>query len=114
MDRVHQRLGVSERRACRVLGQARATQRHRTRVPDDEPRLVHRIVELATQYGRYGDGWSLRPLYPDAFTGRSSLVGEFQGARQMGIYVFRRDGGRVSEFSLIQSRVWDLRFERQR
>ena len=63
---------------------------------------------------RYGDGWSLRPLYPDAFIGRSSLVGEFQGARQMGTYVFRRDGGRVSEFSLIQSRVWDLRFERQR
>ena len=54
MDRVHQRLGVSERRACRVRGQAQATPRHRTRVPDDEPRLVHRIVELATQYGRYG------------------------------------------------------------
>ena len=54
MDRVHQLLGVSERRACRVLGQVRATQRHRTRVPDDEPRLVHRIVELATQHGRYG------------------------------------------------------------
>ena len=54
MDRVHQRLGVSERRACRVLGQVRATQRHRTRVPDDEPRLVHRIVELVIQHGRYG------------------------------------------------------------
>ena len=63
---------------------------------------------------RYGDGWSLRPLYPDTFIGRSSLVGEFQGVRQMGTYVFRRDAGRVSEFSLIQSRVWDLRFERQR
>ncbi len=47
-------LPVSERRACRVLGQARATQRRRAQVPDDEPRLVHRIVELATQYGRYG------------------------------------------------------------
>ena len=31
------RLGVSERRACRVLGQARSTHRHRARRPDDEP-----------------------------------------------------------------------------
>ncbi len=48
------RLGVSERRACRVLGQARSTQRHRARVREDETRLVARIVELARQYGRYG------------------------------------------------------------
>jgi len=48
------RLDVSERRACRVLGQARSTQRHRLRVPEDELRLVARIVELARTYGRYG------------------------------------------------------------
>jgi transposase InsO family protein len=51
---VCERLGVSERRACRVLGQARSTQRHRPRVREDEPRLVARIVELAREYGRYG------------------------------------------------------------
>jgi len=51
---VRERLGVSERRACRVLGQARSTQRHRARGRDDEPRLVSRIIELARQYGRYG------------------------------------------------------------
>ena len=45
--RVCERLGVSERRACRVLGQARSTQRHPLRVRADEPRLVARIVELA-------------------------------------------------------------------
>lgn len=58
---------VSERRACRVLGQARATQRCRALPPADEPRLVTRMIELATAYGRYGyrrvtallrrDGW---------------------------------------------------------
>jgi transposase InsO family protein len=37
-----------------VLGQSRSTQRHRARVPDDEPRLVARIIELARAYGRYG------------------------------------------------------------
>lgn len=45
---------VSERRACRVLGQARSTQRREPHVPSDEPALVRRMVELATQYGRYG------------------------------------------------------------
>ncbi len=47
-------LGVSERRACRDVGQAQSTQRHRPRVAEDEPRLVARIVELAKAYGRYG------------------------------------------------------------
>lgn len=45
---------MSERRACRVLGQARATQRRPRLVPDDEPRLVGRITALASDYGRYG------------------------------------------------------------
>ena len=48
VDHVRGRLGVSERRACRVLGQARATQRHRARVSDDEPQLIERIIALAT------------------------------------------------------------------
>lgn len=45
---------VSERRACRVVGQPRSTHRHRATTPGDEPRLVGRIIELATKYGRYG------------------------------------------------------------
>jgi transposase InsO family protein len=47
-------LGVSERRACRVLKQARSTQRRPREVPDDEEPLTRRIVELASEYGRYG------------------------------------------------------------
>ena len=47
-------LGVSERRTCLVVGQARSTQRHEPRVKNDEPLLVGRIVELAGEYGRYG------------------------------------------------------------
>lgn len=45
---------VSERRACQVLGQVRSTQRRGRSPPDDEPPLLRSIVELATQYGRYG------------------------------------------------------------
>ena len=47
-------LGVSERRACRVLGQSRATQRYLPKVRDDEEPLTQRIIELASMYGRYG------------------------------------------------------------
>jgi transposase InsO family protein len=36
------------------LGQPRSTQRREPYVPDDEPALVKRMVELATEYGRYG------------------------------------------------------------
>jgi len=49
-----EKLGVSERRACRVLGQARASQRYAARVRDDEDALTAAIVGLATTYGRYG------------------------------------------------------------
>jgi transposase InsO family protein len=45
---------VTERRACRILEQPRSTQRRCPHVPSDEPRLTRRIVELATEYGRYG------------------------------------------------------------
>jgi hypothetical protein len=45
---------VTERRACRVLRQARNTHRRPASVADDEPRLVKRIVWMAREYGRYG------------------------------------------------------------
>jgi transposase InsO family protein len=48
------KLRVSERRACRVLGQARNTQRRRAKERGDEDVLTRRIIELATCYGRYG------------------------------------------------------------
>jgi len=47
-------LKVSQRRACRVLEQARTTQRHSSHIKGDEERLVACIIELATRYGRYG------------------------------------------------------------
>ncbi len=52
--RVCELLHISERRACRVLGQARATQRHVHGTGGEEERLTRRIIELATKYGRYG------------------------------------------------------------
>jgi transposase InsO family protein len=48
------KLGVSERTACRVLGQHRSTQRKVAQTVDDEAALTADIVELARRYGRYG------------------------------------------------------------
>jgi putative transposase len=67
VERACERFGVSERRACRVVRQARSTQRYQPRCREDEEALTTRIVELASRYGRYGyrrvwgllwlDGW---------------------------------------------------------
>lgn len=61
------RFNASEKRACRLLKQSRATQRYLPIVRDDELPLTQRIIELASMFGRYGyrritallrlDGW---------------------------------------------------------
>jgi HTH-like domain len=60
---------VSERRACRVVGQHRSTQRYERLAPEYELRLVGRMNELAAAHPRYGyrrvwallrsEGWSV-------------------------------------------------------
>ena len=54
IDHAVMKFGVSERLACRVLGQHRSTQRKEPRGRVDDAALTSDIVELATQYGRYG------------------------------------------------------------
>ena len=50
--------------------------------------------------GRPDRSYPLTPLYADAFDS------------EVGTIVFRRAGDRVTEFSVVQDRVWDLRFRR--
>ena len=45
---------VSERRACRVVGQPRTSQRYLARPRDDEAALVKRMLELVRQRPRFG------------------------------------------------------------
>jgi putative transposase len=69
IEHVTAKLDVSERFACRVLDQHRATQRKVPKTADDEAALTRDIVELARRYGRYGyrritallraEGWSV-------------------------------------------------------
>ena len=45
---------MSERRACRVIGQIRSTQRYQALPNPEQEKLRERVVALATEYGRYG------------------------------------------------------------
>ena len=45
---------MSERHACRLVGQWRATQRYRPIEQTDEDVLSEAIIQLASEYGRYG------------------------------------------------------------
>src|ERR1022692_4096393 len=45
---------LSERGACRLLGQWRGTQRYLVTQRNDEDALTRAIIQLANQYGRYG------------------------------------------------------------
>ena len=64
-----EKLGVSERQACRVVGQHRSTQRKPRTPRADEDMLTAAIIALAERFGRYGyrritallneDGWSV-------------------------------------------------------
>jgi putative transposase len=47
--------GVSERRACRVVGQPRSTQRHEVELPDDDEQELRRwLVAFAKEHPRWG------------------------------------------------------------
>jgi transposase InsO family protein len=45
---------ISQRRACRAIGQSLSTQRYKVKKLLDEDELTNRIINLANQYGRYG------------------------------------------------------------
>lgn len=69
----------------------------------DEAEVTYRVGVkdgLLSIVDRYGDGRPLAPAYPDAFSSQGGLV------------IFRRESGRVTGLSVVQGRVWDLRFER--
>ena len=54
MGESRRKLGVSERRACRALGQPRGTQRYQPRRNEFRRRLVERMLELVREHPRYG------------------------------------------------------------
>jgi putative transposase len=53
-DYLAERYGISQRRACRVLGRSRSNLRYRRRQRGDESALIREIQRLARRFPRYG------------------------------------------------------------
>jgi len=93
---VRKRLKVSERLACRVIGQVRTTQRYAPQPNPERERIRERIVELATQYGRYGYKTITSLLQLEGFD-----VGKDSVHR-----VWREEGLQVPQKQPKRSRLW--------
>jgi putative transposase len=90
-------LSVSERRACKALGQHRSTQRKVPRGGDDEEALTADLIELARKYGRYGYR-KISALLRTA----GWLVNDKRVER-----IWRREGLKVPKKQPKRGRLWD-------
>ena len=84
VDHVVAKFSVSERFACKVLGQHRSTQRKKPKGRADEEALTADIIRLASQYGRYGyrritamlrsEGWTVNAKRVERIWRRSATA----------------------------------------
>jgi putative transposase len=96
VEHAREKYEVSERHACRLLGQWRRTQRYAAIQKIDEEALTEAIIALASEYGRYGyrritallqrDGWQV---------GRDRLQ-----------RIWRREGLKVPQKQRLRRRLW--------
>jgi len=87
---------LSERHACRLLGQWRGTQRYQVSRREDEDGLTKAILQLASQYGRYGYR-RIAALLREA----GWQVGEDRVQR-----IWRREGLKVPQKQRPRGRLW--------
>src|SRR4051794_18668169 len=87
---------ISERRACRALGQHRSAQRKTPRGREDEEALAADLIERARQYGRYGYR-KITALLRDA----GWLVNDKRVER-----IWRREGLKAPQKQPKRSRLW--------
>lgn len=90
------RIDVSERRACAVIGQPRATQRRQPIIGDDEEALTTAIIRLATTYGRYGYRRITALLRVEGW--RANLKRVYR--------IWRREGLKVPQKQPKRGRLW--------
>ena len=96
MEKAKHQFRVSERRACRVVGQARSTQRHQPRIAEDEEALTRAIIGLAEQYGRYGYRRITAMLYREGWQVNHKRVER----------LWRREGLKVPNKQPKRARLW--------
>lgn len=109
---------MSERRACRVLGQPRSTERRQPQRKRQQERLVREMVELASEYGRYGyrritamlrqRGWSVNHKRIERLWRREGLkVPSKQPSRKR---LWLQDGSCVRRRPQHKNHVWSYDF----
>jgi transposase InsO family protein len=96
VEHARKKYGLSERHACRLLGQWRGTQRYAAVFRCDEDALTRAIIALATQYGRYGYRRITALLRSAGWA-----VGKDRVQR-----IWRREGLKVSQKQKPRGRLW--------
>lgn len=87
---------VSERFACKVLGQHRSTQRKKPYGRSDEEALTADIIRLASRYGRYGYRRVTAMLRSEGWTVNAKRVER----------IWRREGLKVPQKQPKRRRLW--------
>ena len=90
------KFSVSERFACRVLGQHRSTQRKTPKGRSDEEALTADIIRLASRYGRYGYRRITAMLRSEGWTVNAKRVER----------IWRREGLKVPQKQPKRWRLW--------
>lgn len=91
-----EKLSVSERRACKVIGQIRSTQRYEVKENPEKEKLRERVIDLAGEYGRYG--------YRQV-TGLLNLEGWHVGKDRV-YTIWREEGLKVPQKQPKRFRLW--------
>jgi putative transposase len=119
---VIERLRVSERRACKVLGQPRSTQRSIPKEKQDEQALTEAVINLAKDYGRYGyrritallrnDGWKVNHKRVERIWRREGLKVPRKQPKRRRLWL--NDGSCIRLKPEYKNHVWsyDFVFER--
>lgn len=90
------KFSVSERFACKVLGQHRSTQRKTPKGRPDEEALTADIIRLASRYGRYGYRRVTAMLRSEGWTVNAKRVER----------IWRREGLKVPQKQPKKGRLW--------
>jgi len=90
------KFSVSERFACKVLGQHRSTQRKTPQSRPDEEALTTDIIRLASRYGRYGYRRITAMLRSEGWTVNAKRVER----------IWRREGLKVPQKQPKRGRLW--------
>ena len=115
-------LGVSQRRACRVIGQHRSTHRKPHTGRPDEAFLTAAIISLAERFGRYGyrritallraDGWRVNTKRVERIWRREGLKVPSKQPKRGRLWL--NDGSCVRLRAMHKGHVWSYDFVQDR